>query len=175
MAVGLLLASAAAAADPTPGLRIATFRCDVTPPVGQPLFSGDPLGKVEAPLLAKGVVLDSGGRRHVLCAIDWCMISNGSHASLRRRIAEAIGTTADDVAVQTLHQHTAPMVDLEAQRVLAQHGDATAHVDPDWCAAVERRIAEAAAAAASTKARASCGVRASARNRARWLNGDRPA
>jgi putative membrane-bound dehydrogenase-like protein len=147
MAVGLVLAWAAAAADPAAGLRIATFRCDVTPPVGQPLFSGDPLEKVEAPLLAKGVVLESGGKRHVLCAIDWCMISNGSHAALRRRIAEAVGAGADDVAVQTLHQHTAPMVDLEAQRVLAQHGDATAHLDPDWCAAVERRIATAAAEA----------------------------
>lgn len=143
---GLLAVVAAGAATAAAGepLRIGTFRCDVTPPVGQPLFSGDPVEKVETPLLAKGVVIESGGRRHVLCAIDWCLISNATHATLRRRIAEEVGAAAADVAVQVLHQHSAPMVDLEAQRILAQHGDATTHVDPEWYAAVEGRIAAAA-------------------------------
>ena len=57
---GLPLGSAAAAE-----LRVATFRCDVTPPLGYltypPAF--EPLEKIEHPLLAKGIVLDDGGRR----------------------------------------------------------------------------------------------------------------
>ncbi|MFY8222236.1 MAG: hypothetical protein ACOVJ6_10040, partial [Pirellulales bacterium] len=116
-------------ADPP---RVATFECDITPPLGQPLFSGDPLKTVAEPLLAKGVVLESGGKRVVLCALDWCMVSNGTHLSMRRRLAEAVGGSPDDVAVQTLHQHNAPMADIDAQRLLAQHGDATAHIDPEW-------------------------------------------
>ena len=47
------------------GLRVATFRCDVTPPLGflayPPTFK--PLEKIEHPLLAKGIVLDDGERR----------------------------------------------------------------------------------------------------------------
>ena len=46
-------------------LRVATFRCDVTPPLGflsyPPCWK--PLEKVEHPLLAKGVVLDDGWPR----------------------------------------------------------------------------------------------------------------
>jgi hypothetical protein len=46
------------------GLRLATFCCDVTPPVdGHPLIWVLPMKTVEDPLLAKGVVLDDGNRR----------------------------------------------------------------------------------------------------------------
>ena len=38
--------------------RLATFCCDVTPPLGTPIYSSyKPLATVEHPLLAKGVVL----------------------------------------------------------------------------------------------------------------------
>ena len=125
--------------------RLATFSCDITPPPGQPLFSGDPLQKVALPLLAKGVVIESGGDRAVLCALDWCMVCNGTHDSMRRRIAAAVGTTPDRVAVQTLHQHNAPMGDRDGQRLLAQHGDATSYLAPEVLDAVEARMAAAAA------------------------------
>ena len=131
-------------ADPP---RVATFECDITPPLGQPLFTGDLLQTVDEPLLAKGVVFEAGEKRVVLCALDWCMVSNGTHLSMRRRLAEAVGGSPDDVAVQTLHQHNAPMADIDAQRLLAQHGDATAHIDPEWLDATERRMANAARAA----------------------------
>jgi len=138
---GMMLGAALpAAAAPS----LATFRCDMTPPIGQPLFSGDPLEQVADPLLAKGVVLESDGRRIVICALDWCMVSNDSHLSMRRRLAEAVGTDPDLVAVQTLHQHNAPMADAGAQRLLAQYGDARAHLDPDWLDEAERRMADAA-------------------------------
>ena len=53
--------------------RLATFQCDVTPPLGTPIYSGyQPLAVIEHPLLAKGIVLDQGGQRYVLCALDWC-------------------------------------------------------------------------------------------------------
>ena len=91
-------------------LRVATFRCDITPPLGQPLVSCDRLGMVEQPLLAKGIVLQAGGDRYVICALDWCELNNGSHDAFRSKLAAAAGTIAAHVAVQTVHQHTVPLV-----------------------------------------------------------------
>jgi len=146
VALGCTLAVASALpAAAAPG--IATFRCDMTPPLGQPLFRGDPLERVAEPLLAKGVVIESEGRRIVICGLDWCLVGNDSHLSMRRRLAEAVGTEPDFVAVQTIHQHNAPSADAGAQRLLAQYGDARAHLDPDWLDEAERRMAEAARAA----------------------------
>lgn len=87
-------------------LRIATFKCEVTPPLGQILYS-KPLKTVEHPLLAKGVVLDSGDRRFVLCAVDWCTMKNSTHDIFREKLAEAVGADLANVAVHCVHQHTA--------------------------------------------------------------------
>ena len=94
-------------------MRLATFRCDITPPLGQPLAGGDLLKTVEQPLLAKGIVLEAGGRRYVICALDWCILCNDSYRKLRGAIAAAAGVSPSQVAVQTVHQHTAPAFDIE--------------------------------------------------------------
>lgn len=101
--------------------RIASFSCDVTPPLGTPIYSSlKPLEVVEYPLLAKGIIIEDAGGRSVLCAIDWCELCNGVYDLYRTRIAEAAGTTVDRVAVQTVHQHTAPMADSDAIRLIEQ-------------------------------------------------------
>ena len=101
--------------------RIATFACDVTPPLGTPIYSSlKPLADIEHPLLAKGVIIEDAGGRSVLCAVDYCEFCNGVYDLYRRRVAEAAGTTLDRVAVQTVHQHTAPLVDSDAIRLLEQ-------------------------------------------------------
>ena len=51
---------ATVSAEGSDGLRVATFCCDITPPLGQPMFSGDVIRAVEQPLLAKGIVLEDG-------------------------------------------------------------------------------------------------------------------
>jgi len=91
-------------------VRAASFRADATPPLGAPLIWTTPAARVADPLWAKGLVLESGGTRYALCAIDWCGISGSWHALLRQRIAAAVGASAQHVAVHTLHQHTAPYV-----------------------------------------------------------------
>lgn len=101
--------------------RIAVFACDVTPPLGTPIYSSHkPLEVIEHPLLAKGILLEDEGGRSVLCAVDWCELCNGVYDLYRRRIAEAAGTTPDRVAVQTVHQHTAPLADSDAMRLLEE-------------------------------------------------------
>ena len=123
-------------------LRVATFRCDITPPLGQPMFCGDALETVEQPLLAKGIVLEADGRRYVLCALDWCELCNGAYDEFRERIAAAAGTKPSCVALQTVHQHTAPFVDTDAQKLLAEAGAPEIHLDPKVVDAIEKRLAE---------------------------------
>jgi hypothetical protein len=106
-------------------LRVATFRCDVTPPLGfltyPPAYK--PLEKIEHPLLAKGIVLDDGQQRYVLCAIDWCALCNSTYELFRQKVAEGAGTDPTRVAIHTIHQHTAPVADNDAYRLLLQTKD----------------------------------------------------
>ena len=58
-----------------PGMRVAAFQCDVTPPLGHPIYpSFMPLAVVEQPLLAKGIVL--GRQPAAVCplSLDWCVL-----------------------------------------------------------------------------------------------------
>lgn len=125
-------------------LRVATFQCDVTPPLGQPIYSSyRPLAEIEHPLLAKGIVLAEGERRYVLCVLDWCEVCNSSHTLFRTLLAEAAGTEASCVAVQTVHQHTAPMADADAMRLLPTIDNPPPHPDPEVIEKAARRVADA--------------------------------
>lgn len=125
-------------------LRIATFQCDVTPPLGQPIYSSyRPLATIEHPLQAKGIAISSGERRYVLCVLDWCEVCNSSHTLFRTLLAEAAGTEASCVAVQTVHQHTAPMADADAMRLLDSIENPPPHPDPDVIEKAAQRTAEA--------------------------------
>ncbi len=126
------------------GLRVATFRCDVTPPLGgHPIIWITPLAEVEDPLLAKGIVLDDGRARYVLCAVDWCGLCNSSHLLFRSKIAAAAGTDLSHVAVHCVHQHTAPYTDGDAQRLLDREEDPPRYVDFKFLDRVTDRLATA--------------------------------
>ena len=126
------------------GPRVATFRCDVSPPLGQPFYPNfKPLEKIEHPLLAKGIVLEDNGRRYVLCAIDWCAICNSTHALFRRKIAAAAGTDAERVALHTVHQHTAPIADIDAYTLLKKAPDPPPLPEPKFFEEMAGRVAAA--------------------------------
>ena len=129
-------------AEETAGLRVATFRSDVTLPLGQLLYS-KPLATVEHPLLAKGVVLDDGQRRYVLCAVDWCSMDNATHLVFRRKLAAAADTEVSCVAVQCVHQHTAPSFRADAQKLLDQQKDSPQYRDLKFLDQVTDRLAAA--------------------------------
>lgn len=105
-------------------VQIATFRADVTPPVGAPLCGGlvKPALGVSEPLLALGVVLLSDEKPVVLCAVDFCEIRGADHIHWREVLAKAAGTSAERVALHSLHQHNAPLVDNAAQKLLPEIG-----------------------------------------------------
>ena len=57
----------------------------------------------------------------ILAAVDWCEIRNDAYDRWRTVLAEAAGTTPDRALVCSVHQHDAPIADLEAQRLLEKH------------------------------------------------------
>ena len=105
-------------------LRISTFNVDATPPMGAPLCNGNvmPAEAVDDRLSARGIILFGKGKPIVLCAVDWVGIGNDGHLAWRQALATAAGTTADRVAVHTLHQHDAPACDFSTESLLASNG-----------------------------------------------------
>lgn len=113
------------AAASSPSLHVASFRFDVTPPVGHSLCGGwiKPVEGVDDPLEAIGLVLLGAGAPIVLCVVDWTGILNEAHVAWREALAEAAGTTSERVTVHTVHQHNAPLVCFEAERLLRAQAD----------------------------------------------------
>jgi len=102
-------------------LRIATFNVDATPPIGSPV-AYVPARSIIDPLSARGLVLLSNEQPVVVCAVDWIGIGNGGHDAWREQIARAAGTTADRVAVHTLHQHDGVRCDFDTEQLMQEHG-----------------------------------------------------
>jgi len=126
-------------------LRVATFCSDVTPPLGHPWYpDSKPLAAIEHPLLAKGIVIDDGKHRYVLCAVDWCELCNSTHLLFRRNLANAVGTDVSRVAVQTVHQHTALLADGDAHRLLQKQEKPPPYLDLKFLNQVTDRLAVAA-------------------------------
>ncbi len=112
------------AEEKTRTLQIATFQCDVTPPEASPLCFGfvKPVETIVEPLSARGLILLTNEKPIVLCAVDWVAISNGAHDAWRKSLADAVGTTFEQVSVHVLHPHDAPGVDYDAEEILAAYG-----------------------------------------------------
>ena len=68
-------------------------------------------------------VLVMAGAPIVMCTVDWTGILNEAHLAWRTALAEAAGTTPDRVAVHCVHQHNAPLVCYDAERMLKMRLD----------------------------------------------------
>lgn len=136
------LGSAVAGAE---GFRLSTFRADVTPPQGHPLLCGmyADVTEVIDPLVACGFVLLGADKPIVLVSIDWCEIRNDAHDRWRDVLAEAAGTDRLHVLVHSVHQHDAPVADLEAERILQAHGVKGRFIDLDFHEQCVQRTAAA--------------------------------
>ncbi len=120
---GFLFAAAIAAPLPAAEFSIVTFTADVTVPGNHGMMGGYWKSKsVADPLFAKGVVLFGGEKPVVFVSVDWCEIRNDAFDAWRDALAKAAGTTRERVLVSSIHQHDAPIADLEAQRILEERG-----------------------------------------------------
>lgn len=129
-----------------PGLRAAAFSCDVTPPIGSPLEECDPpvATSVDTPLLAKGVILSDGRTRYALCAFDYCELRTGAHDLIRRKVADALEVNELQVEVHCLHQHDAPLYDVNADMLLDLVPSPPHFGDPSFIESVSDRLSTAA-------------------------------
>ena len=120
-----LQASTARGLTAAGNLHLGTFRYDVTPPMGHSLCGGwiKPVVGVDDPLEAIGYVLLGAGKPIVVCVVDWTGLLNSAHLQWRQALAEAAGTTIDRVTVHCVHQHNAPFVCLDAQRIVSAQRD----------------------------------------------------
>lgn len=148
-AAGWSLGASAQDTQPGPGMKIAPFRFDVTPPMGHSLCGGwiTPVVDVDDPLEAIGLVLLGAGLPIVLCAVDWTGLLNDAHVAWRAALAEAAGTTPDRVAVQCVHQHNAPFACLNSEKLVAAQGDLPHIVELEYFGQCLERGKEAIAAA----------------------------
>ncbi len=121
---------------------MAAFRADMTPRLGEPLIWVKPASEVMDPLWAKGVVLDDGRQRIVICAVDWCGIGGNIHDALRGRMAAAARTHVSRVALQSVHQHTAPYVDGSAYEVMRAAGNPPLLMSPEFLKEAGDRLAQ---------------------------------
>lgn len=131
-----------------PALHLATFSCDVTPPLAHPLCGGwiEPVRGVDDPLKALGVILLGMGQPVVLCAVDWCGIRNDAHLLWRKALARTVHTVPANVCVQCVHPHNAPFADTEAEKMIRVSGETTS-LDLKFFTSAIDRTAEAAQAA----------------------------
>ena len=90
------VATAAEGDTVRPSLHLASFRCDVTPPLGHSCCGGwiTPVQAVDDSLEAIGLVLLGAGPPIVICAVDWTGLLNDAHHQWRQALAEAAASTA---------------------------------------------------------------------------------
>lgn len=131
---------AASSASLSPGLRLARFDVDATPPVGSHLAYDPVTNTWDMTLRARGIVLLGAGQPIVLCAVDWIGIANEGYDAFREAMAAAAGTVKSRVSVHTLHQHDAPDCDFGAEKVLKDAGIEPLNYDGTFAREVIRRL-----------------------------------
>ncbi len=137
----------AVSAAEEPAVRLGVFDVDATPPVGS-CVAYAPVHSIVDPLHAKGIVLMPRGEKPiVLCVFDWIGIANGSQDWWRNELAVAARTTADRVAVHTVHQHDGPRCDVSAIALFADPAQAKPHFDRDFIRRVRGDLVQAVAQA----------------------------
>jgi hypothetical protein len=128
-------------------LKLSTFRCDITPPLGHPLCGGwiEPAREIVDPLWANGIVLQSRRAEPLaLVTLDWTGIGNQGYDFWRDAIARSIGTSPQRVALHCVHQHDAPWAKPCVERLLREAGAPQSSLDLDYFERAARAVARAA-------------------------------
>lgn len=104
-----------------------------------------PAREIVDPLEAIGFVLAGGDldKPVVLVSVDWCEIRNEAYDLWRDALAEVARTDREHVLVTAIHQHDAPVMDPNAQRLLEKHHATGAVCDPAFNEAAVTSVAAA--------------------------------
>lgn len=97
--------------DGLPEIRAGSARLDITPPLGTALagyFTPRISDRVEDPLYAKALVLESGGERIALVSCDVICMPAAIADPARELIEERTGIPAGNVLICATHTHTGP-------------------------------------------------------------------
>ena len=147
----------APAATAQEGLELATFVADITPPIGEPLCGGldKPVRVIEHPLRREGWCCVMRRTHEDLAPLQSpCAVCNDAYDQLKPTPAEAAGTTPSRVAVQSVHQHTAGIIDLDVQRLAEREREIPAKfATPAYFEHVCKQTAAAIVAARTTPKR----------------------
>lgn len=116
-------------------MKLSHFRFDITPPIGHPLCAGwyPKAEGISEPLTANGIILfPENDLPVVLCALDWCELSNDEYDLWLQRLAAGAGTTPERVTVHCIHAHDSPWPDRGAQNILDEAGNHNVIMWRDW-------------------------------------------
>ncbi len=136
--------------QPGARLRAAAFACDATPPAGQPNIWVEPVSEVLDPLWCKGVVLEQGGQRVVLAALDWCGAGGATYDRFCAALAHGAAASRRNVWLHTVHQHAAPYIVEDAYPILLAARPRALRMSERYLRLVAERLARGAAAAAAS-------------------------
>jgi hypothetical protein len=95
------------------------------------------------PLEAHGLVLMGDDEPIVFVSVDWCEIRNEAYERWQNVLAEAAATKPERVLITTVHQHDAPIADLEAERMLRSRKLAGTICDLDFHERAVQNVAQA--------------------------------
>jgi hypothetical protein len=125
-------------------IRFSHFTIEVTPPIGHALCGGlvKPAQGVRDPIYARGMILDDGRTRVVLCAVEFCAIDDTAHRQAVQALSRGAGISSRNVALHTVHQHDVPYVHLDAEPLLKKHG--IGQLDEIWWASIVKKLGQAA-------------------------------
>ena len=107
-------------------LRVGAASLDITPPVGTPMagYYAERLSKgVHDPLFAKAIVLERGGKKAALVALDLISTPMVLVEESRREIEKTSGIKGADVMISATHAHTGPVLQGGGARAFAFGGD----------------------------------------------------
>lgn len=127
-------------------IKISVFEADVTPPLGSPVAYAKARSIADS-LSARGIVIFSGGRPIVLCAVDWIGIANEGLQVWRERLAAAAGTSIDRVSVHALHQHDGVHCDFSMEKIMEEYSWGGTRFDTAFLYRAIQHVAESVAEA----------------------------
>ena len=126
-------------------LKVGVAEVDITPPVGT-LLAGSLKPRtsqgVANSLLAKAIVLESGGTRLACVTLDLISLDCGGGDEAVRLASEATGIPESHISYSCSHTHTGPYTRHRTQK----------HVNTEWLAALPAKFSEAVAQADAAKA-----------------------